>query len=61
MRELFVSTTSEFLSDIGLGGLDIGYIFVGLAAMSLILLIMCIVLLVKTGNLKKRLDKFTTG
>ena len=61
MRELYVSTTSEFLSDIGLGGLDIGYIFVGLVAMSLILLIMCIVLLVKTGNLKKRLDKFTTG
>lgn len=61
MRGLYVSATSKFLSDIGLGGLDIGYIFVGLAAMTLILLIMCIVLLVKTGNLKKRLDKFTTG
>ncbi|MBQ7359447.1 MAG: DUF4446 family protein [Lachnospiraceae bacterium] len=61
MNGIYVSATSDFLSSIGLGGLDIGYIFVGLVAMALILLIMCIVLLVKTSNLKKRLDKFTTG
>ena len=61
MNKNYVSATSDFLSDIGLGGLDIGYIFVGLVAMALILLVMCIVLFVKTGNLKKRLDKFTTG
>lgn len=61
MNKIYVSATSDFLSDIGLGGLDIGYIFVGLVSMELILLVMCIVLFVKTGNLKKRLDKFTTG
>ncbi len=61
MNNMYVSVTSDFLSSIGLGGLDIGYIFVGLVAVVLILLIMCIVLLVKTSNLKKRLDKFTTG
>ena len=61
MKGLYVSATSKFMSDLGLGGLDIGYIFAGLVGVSFILLIMCIVLFVKTGNLKKRLDKFTTG
>lgn len=61
MKALFASTASKLLSDMGLGSIDIGYIFVGLAAVAFILLIMCFVLLVKTCNLKKRLDKFTTG
>lgn len=61
MKGFYASTVSKFLSDIGLGGLDIGYIFVGLVAVAFILLILCLVLFVKTANLKKRLDKFTTG
>lgn len=52
---------SGLLNNIGLGGLDIGYILLGMLIFIIILLILIIVLLVKTGKLKKRLDKLTAG
>ncbi len=52
---------SEFLSMIGLGGIDIGYILVGFAAVLLVLFIMLIILLVKYTKIKKRYDKFMKG
>lgn len=52
---------SDFLTMIGLGGIDIGYILVGIVTMLLIVLILLIVLLVKYSNIKKRYDKFMKG
>lgn len=52
---------SDFLTMIGLGGIDIGYILIGIAAVLLILLILLIILLVKYSKIKKRYDKFMTG
>lgn len=52
---------SDFLTMIGLGGLDIGYILAGIMAVLLILLILLIVLLVKYAKIKKRYDKFMKG
>lgn len=52
---------SDFLTMIGLGGLDIGYILAGIVAVLLILLILLIVLLVKYFKIKKRYDKFMKG
>lgn len=52
---------SDFLTMIGLGGIDIGYILVGIVAVLLIVLILLIVLLVKYSNIKKRYDKFMRG
>ena len=52
---------SDFLTMIGLGGIDIGYILVGIAAVLLIILIMLIVLTVKYTKVKKRYDKFMRG
>lgn len=52
---------SDFLTAIGLGGIDIGYILVGIVALLLILLILLIVLLIKYSNIKKRYDKFMKG
>ena len=46
---------------IGLGGIDIGYILVGIVTVLLIVLILLIVLLVKYSNIKKRYDKFMKG
>ena len=52
---------SDFLTMIGLGGIDIGYILVGIVTVLLIVLILLIVLLVKYSNSKKRYDKFMKG
>jgi len=56
--------TSAFLNNIGLGGFDLGYLFIGMIVL-FILLIVVIVLLVlqikKSNRLKQRLDKFVTG
>ena len=52
---------SDFLTVIGLGGIDIGYILAGIAGMLLILLITLIVLIVKYTKIKKRYDKFMSG
>ena len=52
---------SDILTMIGLGGIDIGYILVGIVTVLLIVLILLIVLLVKYSNIKKRYDKFMKG
>lgn len=52
---------SELLNTIGLGNIDIGYFFIGLAVLLVILLILVICLIVKTQKLKRRLDKFILG
>lgn len=54
-------TVSNILNDIGLGSLDIGYLFIGMAALILILLIIMIVQVKKSADLKKRMDKFMRG
>jgi len=52
---------SNFLSQIGLGSLDIGYIFFGIVILCVILMILNIVSLVKIKNIKKKLKKFMRG
>ena len=52
---------SKFLTLIGLGSFDIGYILLILAILIVVLIIMNIVSLVKIGKVKKRLKKFMKG
>ena len=52
---------SNLFQDMGLGGIDVGYLFIGMAACILLLLILAIVQLRKTSQLEKRLDKFMLG
>lgn len=52
---------SDFLNSIGLGGIDIGYLILGMAALILLLIILVIVQIRNVGKLKKRLDRFMTG
>lgn len=55
---------SSFLNQIGLGGFDLGYLLIGMAALIIVLLIVIILLIVqmkKVNNLKRRLDKFMLG
>lgn len=52
---------SEVFHSMGLDGLDIGYLFIGIFAIILILIIMLAVQISKIGKLKKRLDKFVLG
>lgn len=56
-----IGYSSEILNNFGLGNIDIGYLFIGLAAALAILLILTICLLVKIQKLKGRLDKFILG
>lgn len=53
--------SSNFLNSIGLGGVDIGYILLGVTALCLILLIVTIVLIAKTSKLNKKYQKFMQG
>lgn len=56
--------STVLLEQMGLAGLDLGYLVIGMGAVILLLLIMIILLIVqirKTGKLTKRLDKFTKG
>ncbi|MBQ6888877.1 MAG: DUF4446 family protein [Lachnospiraceae bacterium] len=53
--------SSEFLNSIGLGGVDIGYILLGVTVLCIILLIVTIVQITKTSKLKKKYDKFMQG
>ena len=53
--------TSKIFESMGIGGIDIGYLFIGMAVCILILLILLIVQISKAAKLKKRLDKFMTG
>ena len=52
---------SDFSTMIGLGGVDIGYILVGIAGVLLIFMIILIVLIAKYNKLKKRYDRFMKG
>ncbi len=52
---------SEILNYMGLGNLDIGYLFIGMAIFILILMILIIIQIVKTSKLKKRYSKFMQG
>lgn len=52
---------SNFLTMIGLGGIDIGYILAGIAAALLVVLVLLVVLLVKYSKLQKRYRKFMRG
>lgn len=52
---------SDLLNSIGLGDLDIAYIFIGLIALILILFIIIIVSLIKQSKLKKRYEAFMVG
>jgi Na+-transporting methylmalonyl-CoA/oxaloacetate decarboxylase gamma subunit len=58
------TTNSVLLEQMGLTGLDIGYLVIGMGVVIVLLLIMIVLLIVqmrKAGKLKKRLDAFTTG
>lgn len=52
---------SKFLSQIGLGGLDIGYLFLGIICALLILFVVYIIVLVKYVKLKNKYSKFMQG
>lgn len=52
---------SNLLSYIGLGNVDIGYIFIGMAVIILILIILVIIQIVNTSKLKKKYSKFMQG
>lgn len=53
--------SSDFLNSIGLGGVDIGYIILGIAIICLIFIIVTIVQIVKINKLKKKYEKFMQG
>lgn len=51
----------NLLEDMGLGGIDLTYLFIVLAAVALVLLIIVIVLTVRFNKLSKRYQKFMGG
>lgn len=53
--------SSNILNRIGLGNIDIAYIFIGILASILLLLILIIVQIVQVSKMKKRLNKFLQG
>lgn len=53
--------SSALFESIGLGSLDIAYIFIGMFVMILILLILIIVQMTQISKLKKRYNKFMSG
>lgn len=53
--------SSQIMNQIGLGNIDISYIFIGLIVLILILFIISIVSLVKQKKLKKRYEAFMLG
>lgn len=53
--------SSEFFNSIGLGGVDIGYILLGVTVLCIILLIVTIVQITKTSKLSKKYEKFMQG
>ena len=52
---------SQLLSYMGLGNLDIGYLFIGMAVIIFILMILVIIQIVNTSKLKKKYLKFMQG
>lgn len=53
--------TSNFLSQIGLGNIDIAYILIGFLVVILILIILVIISMVRISKLNKRLARFMKG
>ncbi len=53
--------SSKILESLGLGGLDVGYILIGLGAVILLLLILVIVQFVRLGRLQKKYTIFMKG
>lgn len=52
---------SDLLSQMGMGKVDIGYLFIGLTAAFLILFILFLIQTIQYKKLKKRLDRFMLG
>lgn len=52
---------SNFFNSIGIGGIDAGYIFLGLVIACVVLLILVIVAFVQIGKFKKKYQKFMLG
>lgn len=52
---------SNFLNMVGLGGIDTGYLFLGLLIICILLLISVIVAFVQIGSFKKKYKKFMLG
>lgn len=53
--------TSEILTKMGLGGLDIGYVLIVLAVLVVAAVVMVIILLVQNHRLKDKYDRFMRG
>ena len=53
--------TSNLLNQMGLGNIDIGYLFLGMTIFLLILFILLIVFICKEEKLRKRYKKFMQG
>ncbi|MBE5894503.1 MAG: DUF4446 family protein [Lachnospiraceae bacterium] len=53
--------SSAILTKMGLGALDIGYLFIGLFVLVLVLLVLTIILLVQNNKLKKKYNRFMQG
>lgn len=63
-QESVIAQESALLNRIGLGSLDVGYLFIAVVGLAVLILIFIIVLIVqirKASKLKKRLDKFMLG
>lgn len=52
---------SQILNYIGLGGIDIGYILIGMAAMIVLSFLLIIILMIKVSKWKKKYSIFMQG
>lgn len=52
---------SKIFNYIGLGDLDIGYLFIGMSVLILTLMVLVIIQMVNTSKLKKKYNKFMQG
>ena len=53
--------SSNFLKIIGLGHIDIGYLFLGLIITNVILFILMVIAFLQIGRFKKKYQKFMQG
>lgn len=53
--------TSELFNSVGLGNIDIAYLFIGILSIIVIMLVIIIIQMSKISKLKKRYDKFMLG
>lgn len=52
---------NNILNSLGFGNIDIGYLFIGLLAINIVLLVLIIVTFVQIGKFKKKYNKFMLG